>query len=61
LAVTSPTSGGHSVDIVRSRTKATELVGWFGFDDRDDDDVRDYLSVVMETKGNKKQKRIVEG
>jgi hypothetical protein len=27
LALTSPTSGGSSVDIVRSRTKATELVG----------------------------------
>jgi hypothetical protein len=26
LALTSPTSGGHSVGIVRSRTKATELV-----------------------------------
>jgi hypothetical protein len=25
LALTSPTSGGRSVDIVRSRTKATEL------------------------------------
>jgi hypothetical protein len=27
LALTSPTSGGRSVDIVRSRTKVTELVG----------------------------------
>jgi hypothetical protein len=26
LALTSPTSGGRSVGIVRSRTKATELV-----------------------------------
>jgi hypothetical protein len=26
LALTSPTSGGHSVGIVRSRTKATEFV-----------------------------------
>jgi hypothetical protein len=26
LALTSPTSGGHSVGIVRSRTKASELV-----------------------------------
>jgi hypothetical protein len=26
LAITSPTSGGRSVGIVRSRTKATELV-----------------------------------
>ena len=26
LALTSPTGGGRSVDIVRSRTKATELV-----------------------------------
>jgi hypothetical protein len=26
LALTSPTSGGHSVSIVRSRTKATELL-----------------------------------
>jgi hypothetical protein len=25
LALTSPTSGGHSVSIVRSRTKATEF------------------------------------
>jgi hypothetical protein len=25
LALISPTSGGHSVDIVRSRTRATEL------------------------------------
>jgi hypothetical protein len=25
LVLTSPTSGGHSVDIVRSRTKATEF------------------------------------
>jgi hypothetical protein len=27
LALTSPTSGGRSVGIVRSRTKTTELVG----------------------------------
>jgi hypothetical protein len=27
LALTSPTSGGRSVGIVRSRTKATELLG----------------------------------
>jgi hypothetical protein len=26
LALTSPTSGGHSVDMVRSRTQATEFV-----------------------------------
>jgi hypothetical protein len=26
LALTSPTSGGHSVGIIRSRTKATDLV-----------------------------------
>jgi hypothetical protein len=28
LALTSPTSGGRSVGIVRSRTKATELVSF---------------------------------
>jgi hypothetical protein len=28
LALTSPTSSGRSVGIVRSRTKATELVDW---------------------------------
>jgi hypothetical protein len=31
LATTSPTSGGRSVDIVRSRTKATELVSKLSF------------------------------
>jgi hypothetical protein len=30
LALTSPTSGGRSVGIVRSRTKATELVSYVG-------------------------------
>jgi hypothetical protein len=29
LAITSPTSGGHSVGIVRSRTQAMEFVGLF--------------------------------
>jgi hypothetical protein len=31
LALTSPTSGGHSVDIVRSRTKAKELFSYYYF------------------------------
>jgi hypothetical protein len=31
LALTSPTGGGRSVGIVRSRTKATELVGCYTF------------------------------
>jgi hypothetical protein len=31
LALTSPTSGGHSVGIVRSRTKATELFIYINF------------------------------
>jgi hypothetical protein len=29
LALTLPTSGDRTVGIVRSRTKATELIGWF--------------------------------
>jgi hypothetical protein len=28
LALSSPTGGGRSVNVVRSRTQATELVGW---------------------------------
>jgi hypothetical protein len=37
LALTSPTGGGRSVGIVRSRTKTTELVGWLVYSSPTDD------------------------
>jgi hypothetical protein len=45
LALTSPTSNGLSVCIVRSRTKATELVGWTTVVT---DDIRGFVKIIQE-------------